>query len=182
MDADDAVPYSMPALAFDENGAPYVDCPYPALRADTVLEFQLWRAPELGEAFEEVFCASVAATNAAELVDASKNGVPAWQMPAGVLRMVPDDAADTLDWKSGFYRVHVVADVGKVVVNEDGTRSWWTWTVSEDGQTWSWSEAARGAGETLERNAADEWYFTDAPTGLPGSIVRDPDGSWRLVE
>lgn len=182
MDADDAVPYSMPALAFDEDGAPYVDCPYPALRADTVLEFQLWRAPELGEAFEEVFCASVAATNAAELVDASKNGVPAWQMPAGVLRMVPDDAADTLDWKSGFYRVHVVADVGKVVVNEDGTRSWWTWTVSEDGQTWSWSEAARGAGETLERNAADEWYFTDAPTGLPGSIVRDPDGSWRLVE
>ncbi len=180
-DPDDARRYTMPALEFAEDGVAYVDCPYPALRAGTVLEFQLWRAPALDEPFVEVFSASVAATNSADLVDVSVSGASQYELPAGVMRMIPDDSTDTVDWKSGFFRVRVVADVGKVVENEDGTLSWWTWTRNDDNSGWTWREAARGNG-TLERNAADEWEFLEAPSGQSGTLVRGEDGSWTLVD
>ena len=180
LDPEVALRYSMPALEFDaETGAPYVDCPYPALRAGTVLEYILQRTPELGGEWEEVFAASVAATDAAALVPVP--GSSLYEMPGGVMRMVPADAADTVDWKSGFFRVRVVADIGKVVDNGDGTFSWWTWTRDSDGSAWYWREAARGTG-VLERNASGEWSFLPAATGDSGSLVRNADGSWSLAD
>ena len=174
LDPSVAIPYATPALAFDDDGAPYVDCPYPALPRGVVLTYVLQRKASLDDPeWEDVDEFEVAATDAEPVAVA--DGVTLAAIPAGVGRMTPADKLDTLDWKSGFFRVRVFADYGKMVENGDGTCSFWAWTRTGD-----FAEVARGEG-TLVRDANGAWSFVDEVTRKPGRLVRLDDGSWKFI-
>ncbi len=174
LDPSVAIPYATPALAFDDDGAPYVDCPYPALPRGVVLTYVLQRKASLNDTeWEDVDEFEVAAIDAEPVAVA--DGVTLAAIPAGVGRMTPADKLDTLDWKSGFFRVRVFADYGKMVENGDGTCSFWAWTRTGD-----FAEVARGEG-TLVRDANGAWSFVDEVTRKPGRLVRLDDGSWKFI-
>ena len=97
---------------------------------------------------------------------------------AGTVRMWPADQAEGVDFTTGFYRVKVYADYGKMVDNGDGTWSYWTWVPGENG-TFVYREAARGEG-TLVRDGNGNWKFVSDTTGLKKTLVRDEDGNWSF--
>ena len=91
-----------PALAFDADGAPYVDCPYPRLEPGIVLAYELQRKAALdAPVWETVAEQVVASTNAPVVYGAAGDGVTSAALSAGVVRMKPADQAD-LDWNTGF--------------------------------------------------------------------------------
>ena len=175
--------YEIPALAFDEDGTPYVDVAYPALRPGVVLTYELQRKLALGdedEVWETVAEHDVANTDGAVFYTTS-DGVNDHLSEAGTARMWPADQAEGVDFTAGFYRVKIYADYGKMVDNGDGTWSYWTWVkTSENG--YEFKEAARGEG-TLVRDAQGNWRFVDPETEQEsGSLYRDPDGDWTFVK
>lgn len=177
LSASEAVPYTMPALEFDADGVPFVDCPYPALPRGVTLAYTLQRKASLDDkAWDDVAEMVVAATPQSELVVTVADGVSMAAMPAGVARMTPADGAETVDWTSGFFRTRVFADYGKMVENDDGTYSFWTWV----GTTGAFEEVARGTG-VLERDIDGNWAFVDKASNSRGSLVRHPDGTWSFV-
>ena len=94
--------------------------------------------------------------------------------------MKPADSSDA-DFKSGFFRVKITADYGKMVDNGDGTCTYMTW-VKKENNTWSFTEAATGKG-TLIRDADGNWMFvTDAEGAASGTLIRNEDGSWSFVD
>ena len=170
-----AVPYTVPALEFDEDGAPFVECSWSAMPRGVVLTYVLQRKASLSdEAWEDVDELVVAATDPT-LVSIA-DGVSAAGIAAGSATMSPADKLDTLDWKSGFFRVRVFADYGKMVDNGDGSFSYWTWNKSGE-----FVEVARGDGE-LVRDKAGNWQFVDRATRQAGSLIRREDGSWIFVK
>ena len=174
--------YAIPALAFDADGVPYVDIAYPALRPGVVLTYELQRKLSLGgdEAWETVAEHDVANTDGAVFYAAS-DGVNDHLSEAGTVRMRPADQAEDVDFTTGFYRVKIYADYGKMVDNGDGTWSYWTW-VKTSTTGFEFKEAARGEG-TLVRDANGNWRFVDPETKqTSGSLFRDPDGDWKFVQ
>ena len=174
--------YAIPALAFDEDGVPYVDIAYPALRPGVVLTYELQRKLALGgdEAWVTVADHDVANTDGAVFYMAS-DGVNDHLSAAGTARMWPADQAEGVDFTTGFYRVKIYADYGKMVDNGDGTWSYWTW-VKTSANGYEFKEAARGEG-TLVRDAQGNWRFVDPETEQKsGSLYRDPDGDWKFVK
>ena len=183
LDAGVAIPYSVPALAFDDAGVPYVDLPYPALRPGVVLTYELQRKLSLGdagEAWETVASHDVA--NTGDAVFYSRyDGVNDHMSEPGTARMWPADQAEGVDFSAGFYRVKIYADYGKMVDNGDGTWSYWTWLQNANG-SFEFKEAARGEG-TLVRDADGNWRFVDPATKkASGTLYRDPDGAWQFVK
>ena len=180
LDAADAVPYAIPALAFDEAGVPFVDIAYPALKPGVVLTFELQRKLSLASnVWETVAEHEVANTDGAVLYS-RYDGVNDHMSEAGTARMLPADQAEGVDFAAGFYRIKVYADYGKLVDNEDGTWSYWTW-VRTGSSTFDWREAARGKG-TLVRDANGNWRFVSSATGLSATLVRNEDGTWTFQE
>ena len=178
-DANDAVPYQMPALAFDEDGVPYVDCTYPALRLGVILNYELQRKQTLDDpAWTAVCDISVGMTNV--VASYGVDGATVYEQPAGTIRMKPAEMSDA-DFTSGFYRVKITADYGKMVDNGDGTCTYWTWVKSES-NTWTYTAAATGEG-TLVRDADGNWSFvTDTDSAKSGSLIRNEDGSWTFID
>ena len=178
LDPNDARPFSTPALAFDADGVPYVECAYPSLVPGVVLTYTLQRKLDLAApAWEDVAELEVAATDAATV--ALADGVMSSAKPAGTAVMKPADQAD-IDYRAGFFRIRVSADYGKMVDNEDGTCSYMTWMPDSAG-VWSWTEAARGTG-TLVRDADGTWSFVSDATGRTATLVRDENGNWTFQE
>jgi uncharacterized protein (DUF2141 family) len=179
--ADDAVPYTIPALEFAEDGTPFVDIAYPALKTGVVLTYELQRKLSLdpGEAWETVASEDVANTDGA-VYYSRYDGVNANMSEAGTVRMWPADQAEGVDFTTGFYRVKVYADYGKMVDNGDGTWSYWTWVKGENG-VFAYREAARGEG-TLVRDGSGNWRFVSDSTGLKKTLVRDEDGNWSFQD
>ena len=179
LDAGVAIPYSVPALAFDEAGVPFVDIAYPALKPGVVLTYELQRKAALDEdAWTTVAEYEVANTDGAVLYS-RYDGVNDHMSEPGTARMLPADQAEGVDFTTGFYRIKVFADYGKMVDNGDGTWSYWTWVESGSAGRYAWSEAARGKG-TLVRDADGNWSFVSDSTGLKGVLVRDEDGNWKF--
>ena len=178
LDPADARPFTTPALAFDADGVPYVECAYPSLVPGVVLTYTLQRKLDLAApAWEDVAELEVAATDAATV--ALADGVMSSAKPAGTAVMKPADQAD-IDYRAGFFRIRVSADYGKMVDNEDGTCSYMTWMPDSAG-VWSWTEAARGTG-TLVRDADGTWSFVSDATGRTATLVRDENGNWTFQE
>ena len=180
LDPADARRFATPALAFDADGAPYVDCPYPRLEPGIVLAYELQRKAALdAPVWETVAEQVVASTNAPVVYGAAGDGVTSAALSAGIVRMKPADQAD-LDWNTGFFRLRVYADYGRMTDNGDGTCTYWTWMPSE-GNAWAWAEAARGTG-TLVRDAEGNWSFVSDATGATGTLVRDENGDWSFQD
>ena len=179
LDAADAKPYRMPELAFDEDGVPYVDCTYPNLSIGVILNYELQRKQKLDDPVWMPVCdVSVGATEGD--ITYSADGKTSCELPAGTIRMKPADSSDA-DFKSGFFRVKITADYGKMVDNGDGTCTYMTW-VKKENNTWSFTEAATGKG-TLIRDADGNWMFvTDAEGAASGTLIRNEDGSWSFVD
>ena len=178
LDPNDAHPFTTPALAFDADGVPYVECAYPELVPGVVLTYTLQRKLELADpAWEDVAELEVAATDMTPVM--VSDGVMGCALPAGSAVMKPADQAD-IDYATGFFRIRVGADYGKMVENGDGTCSYMTWVAGANG-SWSWAEAARGTG-TLVRNANGTWNFVSDATGRKASLVRDENGNWTFQE
>lgn len=178
--ADEAVPYAVPALAFDENGVPYVDIAYPALRPGVVLTYELQRKAALDDPAWGVVATFDVANDDGAVFYAAGDGVNDHLSAPGTARMTPADQAEGVDFTAGFYRVKIYADYGKMVDNGDGTWSYWTWLRDATG-TWSFREAARGEG-TLVRDADGNWRFVEPGAAKPsGTLYRDPDGEWKFV-
>lgn len=181
LDADDAVPYAVPALAFDENGTPFVDIGYPSIQPGVVLTYELQRKLSLdpAEPWETVCDHEVVNDGSGDLVGAS-DGVNARLTPPGTVRMKPAEQAEDVDFETGFFRIKVYADYGRMVDNGDGTWSYWTW-VRHGIDRWDYEEAARGEG-TLVRDADGNWSFVSDASGLRETLVRGEDGSWSFQE
>ena len=178
LDANDAVPYTVPALAFDENGTPFVDIAYPALKPGVVLTYELQRKAALdADGWETVAEHEVSNTGGAVLYS-QYDGVNVNMSAPGTARMLPADQAEGEDFTTGFYRVKVYADYGKMVDNGDGTWSYWTW-VKTGSSSFVYKEAARGAGKLI-RDSAGNWSFVSDATGRKGVLVRD-DGTALLL-
>ena len=177
-----AVPYTVPALAFTEDGLPYVDISYPALKPGVILTYELQRKLSLGDAEWETVCEHVVKNGGTMVYYSESDGVNSHMSPAGTVRMWPLDQAEAqgVDFSSGFFRVKVFADYGEMVDNGDGTWSYWTWV--QDGPksfSFRYKEAARGEG-TLVRDADGNWSFVSDATGMKGVLVRDEDGNWSF--
>ena len=180
LDADDAVPYTVPALAFDADGQPFVEIPYPSIQPGVVLTYELQRKETLAdEAWETVCEHEVVNDGSADLVGAS-DGVSAHMTAPGVALLKPAEKAEDVDFNSGFFRIKVYADYGRMVDNGDGTWSYWTW-VRHGTDRWDYEEAARGKG-TLVRDADGNWSFVSDATGRKGVLVRNEDGTWTFQE
>ncbi|MBQ3811672.1 MAG: hypothetical protein II839_12755 [Kiritimatiellae bacterium] len=172
--------YTVPALAFDADGVPYVDVAYPALRPGVVLTYELQRKAALGDpAWETVASHDVANDDGAVFYSVT-DGVNDHLSEPGVARMLPADQAEGVDFTTGFYRVKIYADYGKMVDNGDGTWSYWTWLKNANG-SFEFREAARGEG-VLVRDADGNWRFVEPGAAKPsGTLYRDPDGGWKFV-
>ena len=180
LDAADAAPYTVPALAFDADGTPFVDIPYPSIQPGVVLTYELQRKKSLADAAWETVCEyEVVNDGSGDLVGGS-DGVNAHLTAPGVARMMPAEKASGVDFTSGFFRVKVYADYGRMVDNGDGTWSYWTW-VRHGTDRWDYEEAARGKG-TLVRDADGNWSFVSDATGRKGVLVRNEDGTWTFQE
>ena len=179
--ASSAVPYSIPALAFTEEGVPFVEISYPALRPGVTLTYELQRKLSLApdEAWETVAELPVANDGGA-VYYSQYDGVNAHLSDPGTATMWPGDQAEGVDFSTGFYRIKVYADYGRMVENDDGTCSFMTW-VRTGPNSFEYREAARGKG-TLVRDANGNWSFVSSATGLKGSLVRDDDGNWSFQE
>ncbi len=178
LDAEVAIPYAIPALAFDENDVPFVDIAYPALKPGVILTYELQRKTSLdADGWETVAEHEVASTGNGTLYGQS-DGVNASMSAPGTARMLPADQAEGVDFTSGFYRIKVFADYGRMVDNGDGTWSYWTWVKTGSG-SFSYREAARGEG-TLVRDSDGNWSFVSDTTGMKGVLVRDEDGNWSF--
>ena len=178
LDAGEAVPYAVPALAFDEAGVPYVDIAYPALKPGVVLTFELQRKRSLDDGTWDTVAEHEVANTGNEILYSQYDGVNDHMSEPGTARMLPADQAEGEDFTTGFYRIKVFADYGKMVDNGDGTWSYWTW-VRTGASSFDWREAARGEG-TLVRDADGNWKFVDDATGRKGVLVRDEDGNWKF--
>lgn len=179
LDAEVAVPYTVPALAFDEAGVPYVEIAYPALKPGVVLTYELQRRESLADGeWMTVAEHSVANTDGA-VYYSRYDGVNDHLSEPGTAVLKPaDQAAEEVDLTTGFYRVKVFADYGRMVDNGDGTWSYWTWAKASSG-VYSFKEVARGEG-TLVRDADGNWKFVDDATGLRKTLVRDENGNWKF--
>ena len=179
LDAEAAVPYTVPALAFDEAGVPYVEIGYPALKPGVVLTYELQRRESLADGeWMTVAEHSVANTDGA-VYYSRYDGVNDHLSEPGTAVLKPaDQAAEEGDLTTGFYRVKVFADYGRMVDNGDGTWSYWTWAKASSG-VYSFKEVARGEG-TLVRDADGNWKFVDDATGLRKTLVRDENGNWKF--
>ena len=179
LDAEAAVPYTVPALAFDEAGVPYVEIGYPALKPGVVLTYELQRRESLADGeWMTVAEHSVANTDGA-VYYSRYDGVNDHLSEPGTAVLKPaDQAAEEVDLTTGFYRVKVFADYGRMVDNGDGTWSYWTWAKASSG-VYSFKEVARGEG-TLVRDADGNWKFVDDATGLRKTLVRDENGNWKF--
>ena len=179
LDVGDAVPYAVPALAFDEAGVPYVDIAYPALKPGVVLTYELQRKLSLADdAWETVASHEVKNDGVGAVFYSEKDGVNAHMSEPGAARMLPADQAEGVDFSTGFYRIKIYADYGKMVDNDDGTWSYWTW-VRTGTNVYVYKEAARGTG-TLVRDADGNWSFVSDASGLKETLVRGEDGSWTF--
>ena len=186
LDPASKVRYAVPALEFDDEGVPFLDVAYPALRPGVVLTYELQRKLALDdEAWECVASFDVASTDAATFY--AEDGVSVRSSAAGVSRMMPADQAEGVDFSAGFFRVKVFADYGKMVDNGDGTWSYWTWTDRGNG-VWTFGEAARGTGTLVRdaatgassprRRSAPPARSSAAPT-VPGPSRTRPGRPWR---
>jgi uncharacterized protein (DUF2141 family) len=180
LDAASAVPYAVPALAFDEAGAPFVDIAYPAIRPGVVLTFELQRKLSLADEAWETVAEHEVANTGGEVLYSQYDGVNSHMTEPGTARMLPADQAEGVDFTTGFYRVKVYADYGRMVDNGDGTWSYWTW-VKSGASAYTFKETARGKG-TLVRDADGNWHFVSDATGMKGVLVRDEDGNWSFQD
>ena len=179
LDGESRARYTIPALAFDGDGVPYVDIAYPALRPGVVLTYELQRKLSLGDEDAWVPVADHEVANTDGTVYYSRyDGVNDHMSAPGTARMLPADQAEDVDFTTGFFRIKIYADYGKMVDNGDGTWSYWTWMKS-DSSSYVFREAARGKG-TLVRDANGNWSFVDDATGRKGVLVRDEDGNWSF--
>lgn len=105
-DPNDCKRYVTLGVEFDEDGDPYVDCPYPQMSAGNTITFILRYQRELGGEWTDVCEASVAPPM-----------VIGGKIDAGVLRMVPEKG--TVDWKSGFFKVDVQVDYQRFEIREE---------------------------------------------------------------
>ena len=176
-----AVPYTVPALEFDEDGVPFVDISYPALKPGVVLTYELQRKLSLASNVWETVCEHEVKNDAAGAVFYSlQDGINDHMSEPGTARMLPADLAEGVDFATGFFRIKIRADYGKMVDNGDGTWSYWTWVQDKgDSFVFRFKEAARGEG-TLVRDADGNWSFVSDATGRKGVLVRDEDGNWSF--
>lgn len=174
-----ALRYTMPGLVFDKDGVPTVECAYPALKPGVILTYELWRTESLSQPeWKEVAFQSVGATD--DTVTYGSDGVSSYTVPGGTFTMKPADQAEGIDLATGFYRVKVFADYGKMVDNGDGTWSYWTW-INQGNNRWVFTEAAKGEG-TLVRDAQGNWMFVEDASSLKsGSLYRSEDGTWSFI-
>ena len=182
LDPLDAARYAVPSLAFDGDGVPYVDIDYPALQPGVILTYELQRKLSLSDdVWETVAEQSFGSTNGVVSYGTAA-GANDRSSPAGTARMTPADQAEGVDFTTGFYRVKIYADYGRMVDNGDGTWSYWTWLRRGLNQ-WVWAEAARGEG-TLVRDGEGNWRFVadSEAASKSGSLVRDADGDWTFVK
>ena len=180
--ASEAIPYTVPSIAFDGDGVPFVEVSYPALRPGVTLTYELQRKESLeGDAWTTVGELSVANDGGAVFYS-QYDGVNAHLSDPGTGVLRPEDqlGPDAIDLSTGFYRIKVFADYGKMVENADGTCSFWTW-VRTGPNAFEYREAARGKGK-LVRDANGNWSFVSDATGRKGVLVRGEDGTWSFQE
>ncbi len=97
--ADESTPYATLAVEFDENGKPFVQCPYPAVVAGNEITYYLKYKAELGAKDWQV-------------VDTLKVAPPMvinGKLEAGTAIMRPDEALID-DWSTGFFKIDVTVD------------------------------------------------------------------------
>ena len=180
--ASEAIPYTVPSIAFDGDGVPFVEVSYPALRPGVTLTYELQRKESLeGDAWTTVGELPVANDGGAVFYS-QYDGVNAHLSDPGTGVLRPEDqlGPDAIDLSTGFYRIKVFADYGKMVENADGTCSFWTW-VRTGPNAFEYREAARGKGK-LVRDANGNWSFVSDATGRKGVLVRGEDGTWSFQE
>ena len=180
--ASEAIPYTVPSIAFDGDGVPFVEVSYPALRPGVTLTYELQRKESLeGDAWTTVGELPVANDGGAVFYS-QYDGVNAHLSDPGTGVLRPEDqlGPDAIDLSTGFYRIKVFADYGRMVENADGTCSFWTW-VRTGPNAFEYREAARGKGK-LVRDANGNWSFVSDATGRKGVLVRGEDGTWSFQE
>lgn len=97
--ADESTPYATLAVEFDENGKPFVQCPYPAVVAGNEITYYLKYKAELGAKDWQV-------------VDTLKVAPPMvinGKLEAGTAIMRPNEAMID-DWSTGFFKIDVTVD------------------------------------------------------------------------
>jgi hypothetical protein len=170
--------YTVPALEFNADGEPFVEISYPGLRPGVVLTYELQRKLLIeDDAWETVYDYEVRNEENGAIYYSLNDGVNDHLSEPGTTVLKPEDLAD-VELGSGFFRIKVYADYGKMVDNGDGTWSYWAWVRTGD-RTFVYREAARGKG-TLVRDAEGNWSFVSDATGLRETLVRDDDGNWSF--
>ncbi len=178
LDGESAVSSAVPALAFDEEGVPFVEIAYPALKPGVVLTYELQRKESLADGEWTTVAEHEVANTDGAIYYSRYDGVNDHLSEPGTAVLKPADQIEDVDLATGFYRVKIYADYGKMVDNGDGTWSYWTWQKSGEG-VYAYKEVARGEG-TLVRDANGNWKFVDDATGLKKALVRDADGNWKF--
>lgn len=100
LDGTSKIPYRTLGLEFDEDGNPFVYCPYPALKRGIVISYILKQKVNLND--PEWTVVDETTVFAPDV----KQGT----LPAGVKVMKPQ--AENVDWHSGFFKVDVEVDYG----------------------------------------------------------------------
>ena len=180
--ASEAIPYTVPSIAFDGDGVPFVEVSYPALRPGVTLTYELQRKESLSDEAWTTVGELPVANDGGAVFYSQYDGVNAHLSDPGTGVLRPEDqlGPDAIDLSTGFYRIKVFADYGKMVENADGTCSFWTW-VRTGPNAFEYREAARGKGK-LVRDANGNWSFVSDATGRKGVLVRGEDGTWSFQE
>jgi hypothetical protein len=98
-DASDSARYATLAVEFDEEGKPFVQCPYPTVVAGNEITYSLKYKAELGAAEWQI-------------VDTLKVAPPMvinGKLSAGTAIMRPNEAMID-DWSTGFFKIDVTVD------------------------------------------------------------------------